>query len=276
MHERWRTFLEPQAAAGRPDVTVAAIVDHGAGAPLDPTLRSLGACPAIRRVVVLNRGGETLTVTNVDLLNEGPEALDGELAAVVEDNVLLIHSGVTLVPDAFDTMVRALASTDLDGLLPAGRIIHRQGSRVVPPLGGSAAFSLFEGVTFTGAMLVRRAALDGAKAGRAWAADSPFLGLADFCVARNGRIWPYPETVAERAADCPIEAKSALPARVEAYGDASASDRAYMLAAGYGAANGTPRVGYKRKLALAAMNIGLAPLVRIASGALRRFRRWTS
>src|SRR5207244_9639695 len=116
------------------------------------------------------------------------------------------------------------------------------------PLGGSAAFSLYEGVTFTGALLLRREALLAAKAGQPFAVESPFLGLADFCVARNARIWPYPEAVVERSGGTAIEARSALPARVAAYGQASPSDRYYMLAAGYGAANQQGRPGPKPQL----------------------------
>ena len=274
MHERWRSFLPREAASGAPLTSAAAIIDHSAGARLDLTLKSLGSCPSIRRFIVINRGGEALPLTNIDLLTADPEALDAELAAVVEDAVLLIHSGVTVVPDAFGAMLEALGSAGVDGLLPAGRITGEHGSSVVPPLGGSAAFSLFEGVTFTGALLVRRDALFAAKAGRAYAIDSPFMGLADFCVTRSERIWPYPEPVAERAASCRIDVKSSLPARVAAYGDASVIDRYYMLAAGYGAANHERPIAYNRELALALVNLGLTPLVRIGAWWMRRLRRW--
>ena len=70
--------------------------------------------------------------------------------------------------------------------------------------------------------------------------------------------------------------KGSLPARVAAYGEASAVDRYYMLAMGYGAMNGDRPVAYKRELALAAVNMGLAPLVRVGSWMRRRLRRWMS
>jgi glycosyltransferase involved in cell wall biosynthesis len=274
MHAHWQTFLPPrQAAASRP-LSVAAIIDHQAGARIDLTLQSLADCPAVRRLIVLNRSGDTLPVPSIDLLTEDADALTREIAIAVEDAVLLIHAGVTVVPDAFGVMVQALGSAPVDGLLPAGRVIAQHGSQVLPPLGGSAAFSLFEGVTFTGALLVRREALCLAKAGRAFAVESPFMGLADFCVTRNARIWPYPEPVVERAANCRIDVKSSLPARVAAYGDASATELYYMLAAGYGAANHGLPVAYTRQFALATVNLGLAPLVRFGSWGLRRLRRW--
>ncbi|HEV2718749.1 MAG TPA: hypothetical protein VG323_01925, partial [Thermoanaerobaculia bacterium] len=267
MHAHWRTFL-PEERETRSGHGLTAVVDHRPGAPLHLTLNSLCQCPSLRRFIVLNRGGETLPLKNLDLLTEDPSALDGELAAIDDDAVLLIHAGVAVVPEAMEAMLRALASADVDGLIPAARLE----ASVVPPLGGSAAFSLFEGATFTGAMLVRRDALFAAKEGRAYAADAPFLGLADFCVARSERIWPYPEVVAELSA--PIDAKSSLPARVAAYGDAPAAARYYMLAAGYGAANHERPVSFKRELVLRALDRGLSPLIRIGSWGARRLRRW--
>ncbi|MEA2338065.1 MAG: hypothetical protein QOE82_2072, partial [Thermoanaerobaculia bacterium] len=159
-------------------------------------------------------------------------------------------------------------------LLPAGRIVEKNGSRIIPPLGGSAAFSLFEGVTFTGALLVRRDALLAAKQGRSFAVESAFMGLSDFCVANGGKIWPYPEPVVERAEEVRINVKNALPARVAAYDGASSNDRYYMLAAGYGAASHERPVGFKRELALAALDLGLTSVVRVGSWGLRRLRRW--
>jgi glycosyltransferase involved in cell wall biosynthesis len=292
MHRNWRTFLPPHAEPAPSTYHVAAIIEHHQGARLDLTLQSLGACPSVWRFVILNRDGETLPLKNIDLLTGDVEIVEGELAAIVEDAVLLIHSGVTVVPRTFEAMVGALESAKVDGLLPAGRVIdsllaqtgvsvpHAQttlsvpGGRTIPPLGGSAPFSLFEGVTFTGAMLVRRSVLSNSKEGHPLAMDSPFLGLADLCVTYSERIWPYPEPVVERAEDCQFAVKSSLPARVEAYGDASPVDRYYMLAMGYGSVNADRPVAYKRELALAAINMGLAPLVRIGSWIRRRLRRW--
>lgn len=282
MHANWQTLLPPREEPAAPTFRVAAIIEHHAGARLDRTLDSLSTCATINRFVVLNRAGETLPLKNIDLLTADLEIVEDELALIAEDAVLLIHSGVAVVPPALDAMVGALASAEVDGLLPAGRIVDpdrpRTGvphhDRFIPPLGGSAAFSLFEGVTFSGALLVRRSALSAARAARPLAMESPFLGLADLCVTHSDRIWPYPEPVVERASDCVFAVKGSLPARVAAYGEASAVDRYYMLAMGYGAMNGDRPVAYKRELALAAVNMGLAPLVRIGSWMRRRLRRW--
>jgi len=206
---------------------------------------------------------------------EDPERLDDALAEASEEAVLLIHSGVRVLAQAFDAMLQALALAPVDGLLPAARLNRENGSRIVPPLGGSAAFSLFEGVTFSGALLVRRESLAAAKEGRPYAVESPFMGLADFCVTRSERIWPYPEPAVELPGDRAIAVRSSLPARVAAYDDASSTERYYMLAAGYGAASQERSVAPRRALALAAVDLGLAPLIRIGSWCLRRLRRWT-
>jgi hypothetical protein len=274
MHEQWRSFLPQRESTGAAAASVAVIIDHPAGARLDLTLNSLSACPSVQRFIVINRGGEMLPLKTIDMTAEDPEVLDAELAEVVEDVVLLIHSGVAVAPHAFEAMLQALGTAGVDGLLPACRVTGERHSSVAPPLGGSVAFSFFEGVTFTGALLVRRGVLAAAKSGRPFAVESPFMGLADFCVTRSERIWPYPEVVTERAEASRIEVKSSLPARIAAYDDTSANDRYYMMAAGYGAANHERPAAYKRALALAAVNLGLSPLVRIGSWGLRRLRKW--
>lgn len=279
MHAAWRTFLPPREQTARPTFRVAAIIEHHNGERLDKTLDSLGACASVVRFVVLNRGGEALPLKSVDLMTADLEVVETELAAIAEDAVLLIHSGVAVVPQAFDVMASTLESAHVDGLLPAARLVESPpgpAERIAPPLGGSAAFSLFEGVTFNGAMLVRRSALSAARAARPLAMESPFLGLADLCVTHSDRVWPYPEPVVERAEECDFAVKSSLPARVAAYGDASAVDRYYMLAMGYGGVNHERPLAYRRELALAAVNMGLAPLVRVASWMRRRLRRWMS
>jgi glycosyltransferase involved in cell wall biosynthesis len=281
MHTHWRTLLPPRTATAAPTFRVAAIIEHHEGARLDRTLDSLGTCASIQRFVVLNRGGETLPLPTVDLLAADLDGVEDALTAIAEDAVLLIHSGVAVVPAAFDAMVAALESTQVDGLLPATRIVDSNPAHAsahhetfVPPLGGSAVFGFFEGVTFTGAMLMRHSALTAARAGRPLVMESPFLGLADLAVSRSNRIWPYPEPLLERTDDCVFRVKGSLPARVAAYGEASAVDRYYMLAMGYGAVTGERPVAHHRELALAAVNLGLAPLVRVGSWMRRRLRRW--
>ncbi len=261
-------------SAGAPLLGVTAIIDHPAGARLDLTVDSLVACPSVRRFIVINRGGETLPLDNIDLTTGDPDAFEAALAAVNEDAVLLIHSGVSVDRNAFGAMLESLGTAGVDGLIPAGGVTGERRSSVVPPLGGSAPFSLFQGVTFTGALLMRREALVAAKEGRALAIESPFMGLADACVTQSERIWPYPEIVTEYVESFRLMVKSSFPARVAAYDDVSPTDRYYMLAAGYGAANHERPVAYKRELALAAINLGLTPLVRIGAWAMRRLRRW--
>jgi len=271
MHAHWKTFMRDENA-GRELPMVAAIIDHHPGARLEQTIDSLVKCARVNRFLVLNRGGESLPVENIDLMTADADAIESALATIAADTVLLIHSGVSILPRAFEMMLQAMNHAPADGLIPAGRVIGRRRARIIPPLGGSAAFSLFEGATFTGAMLVRREVLARAKSGRALSIESPFLGLADFCVTRAERIWPYPEVVVERPSDCAIDVKGALPARIAAYGDVSSDDRYYMLAAGYGAAAGQTRRISPSQLALTAADLGLSFAVRAGSWLARKLR----
>jgi len=271
MHAHWQELALSERSESKGPPKVAAIIDHCPGADLNRTIQSLCASPHVQRIIILNRGGEAMVPPNIDLLTADTDAIASELAGIAEECVLLIHSGVSIVPEKFEAMLQALDRTDIDGLIPAGRT----GTRIIPPLGGSAAFTLFEGVTFTGAMLVRRELLERAKAGRALAIESPFLGLADFCVTRGDRIWPWPEPVVERDATTAIDVKSTFPARVAAYDDASSEDRYYMLAAGYGAAASQSRAVSWNQLAMRATDLGLNVVARVGSWGLRRLRKWT-
>jgi glycosyltransferase involved in cell wall biosynthesis len=278
LHAHWRALIRPRPSAWstfrRP---VTAIVDHRAGLDLTATLASLASCAAVRRIVVLDRSGERAVaaehgdVRHLDLLSVDPEMLAGELEDMAGDAVLLVHSGVSIIPDALDPMLRALEADGVDGLLPAARIAGDGPARIVPPLGGSPAFSAFEGVTFTGAMLVRSEALFRAREGRTLAMETPFLGLADFSVTR-GTILPYPLAALEWSEHHRVETRSPLPARISAYDEASPTDRYYMLATGYGALHGERPVARKREVALALVNLGLGPMVRLGSWGLRRAR----
>src|ERR1700756_4995373 len=124
MHARWRSFLP--AAAEKPAASqhLAAIIEHQEGARLDRTLDSLAACPAVWRFVILNRSGAPLPVESIDLLTADVEVVEGALAAIGEEQVLLIHSGVAVVPETFEAMARALESAPADGLVPACRLIE--------------------------------------------------------------------------------------------------------------------------------------------------------
>jgi glycosyltransferase involved in cell wall biosynthesis len=272
LHANWRSLL-PAPRERAAVVEVVAVIDHRPQHDLDVTLRSLEACEGIRRIVVLNRGGRkilepppALLVRNLDLLIEDAESLDAELAA--ENAVLLIHSGVAVIPEAFAAMRAALGCEGVDGLVPAAALP----GAVIPSLGGSPSFALYRGLTFTGGMLVRGEALLAAKWRRPYAVESAFLGLADFCVTRGIEIWPYPAPVFQRSEEETPEL-GALPIRLAAYDDASAVDRYYMLATGYGAATGVRSTGHRRRLAVAVANLGLGSLLRGAWWGLQRAKR---
>jgi hypothetical protein len=135
----------------------------------------------------------------------------------------------------------------------------------IPPLGGSAPFCLYQGVTFTGAVLLRRRALMDAVDAHGLSPECPFLGLADACVASGQEIWPYAEVVLERPAGIDLDVASPARARLSAYEHASELDRAYMVAAGYGAAHGAMSVSGGRERALALVEMGLGSVVRGAA-----------
>jgi hypothetical protein len=275
MHTHWQELLpERSGPAADPVTMVVAIIDHPAGAPLGRTLESLWACPRIHRIVILNRGGEAIAQDNVDLLAAEADWIEKQLAEITEDAVLLIHSGVAILPDAFTAMLEALGRAPVDGLVPAGNLTGNSGTRLVPPLGGSVPVSLLDGITSGGALIVRREMVHRAMEGRALAIEAPFLGLADFCVTRSDRLWPYPEPVVERPDSLTIPSRSSLPARIAPYGEASANDRFYILAAGYEAgAQPSPRA-WMRPLAYAAIGSGFGFAVRAASWGRRRLRKW--
>ena len=111
-----------------------------------------------------------------------------------------------------------------------------------------------------------------ARVGRGLAAESAFMGLADFCVTRGIEIWPYPQPVFERPEHWTMGTERSIPARVMAFDDCSANDRYYMLAARYDARKGEPAVSQKRRMALAMVDLGLPQVVRFASWTRRRMR----
>ena len=267
MHSHWRSFLQRRTQS-EGTLTVAAIIDHSSGAAAGRTIDSLLACPSVKRFVILNRNDDALSNPNINLMNGDVDTIEKALQDIAEDVVLFIHSGVTVISGELERMLRSFDGAD--GLQPAAR----RGGRIIPPLGGSAVFSLYEGSTFTGALAIRRDALNAARASRPFAFDAPFLGLADYVVARNARVLPYPRAVIEQSDDCTFAAKSASPLRIAAYDDASPNNRYYMLAGGYDAASRERTVGYKRMLAFAAIELGLSRTVRFGARVLRVLRRW--
>ncbi|MBV8858863.1 MAG: glycosyltransferase [Acidobacteria bacterium] len=284
-HADARRYLKPQTdeAGGRRTRDVVAFVEGRTAAELEATLDSLAALDAVRRVVVLNRQGVQLPATagefyvrNIDLTVEDPSALDEELERLDGEAVLLIHSGIRVRADAFAGMLAALEGVGADGLQPAASASGAGAPKTVPPLGGDPSFTLFEGATYTGGLLVRAESLGRARAWREPSAESAFAGLADFCVTRGIEIWPHPEAVFEQAEGWARDAARPLPARVQAFDECPPADRYYMLSAGYGTsayvAGAGGRAGAHRRTVLALIDLGLLPVVRAASWARRRVR----
>lgn len=108
--------------------------------------------------------------------------------------------------------------------------------------------------------------------GHALTPELPFLGLADFCVADERQIWPYPEVVLDRPEGLTLDVRSDVRARVEAYQRASDGERSYMVAAGYGAARGARSLTAGRQGVLALVELGLGPAVRVAALGVRAAR----
>ena len=98
------------------------------------------------------------------------------------------------------------------------------------------------------------------------------MGLADLCVTRGIKIWPYPLTVFERRANWRADSPRPTRARVMAFGDCLATDRYYMLAAQYGAGTNEQAARQRRRMALALIDLGLLGVVRVASWTRRRMR----
>ncbi|MDX6529186.1 MAG: hypothetical protein QOH41_1476 [Blastocatellia bacterium] len=258
---------------------VIAIVDGGSPTELQVTLESLVGMESVDHVIVLNRGGVSLpstagkfSVRNIDLSIEDSEALDEELAKFTDEVILMVHAGICIRTDSFARMLLALDGANIDGLQPAAEVVGEGTRRTVLPLGGNPSFALFAGATFTGGLLVRGEAFRRAKVGRGLAAESAFMGLADFCITRGIEIWPYPQIVFERSEEWTIGTEKSIPARLMAFDDCSANDRYYMLAARFDARKGEPAVSQKRRLALTMIDLGLPQVVRVASWTRKRVR----
>ncbi len=282
-HSHATNYLPPRTgdAAGtrtdRPARRVVAVVDGRAVADLHATLQSLAGLPSVQHVVVLNRLGVglpphsgTFSVRNIDLLVEGAEALRAALAVFTDESVLMIHAGIRVRASAFARMCEALSRTDIGGLQPAAEITGEP-PRIVAPLGGDPAFTLLEGATYTGGLVVQPAALARILLDRELQHESAFMGLADFSVTRGVEICPYPDVVFERSAGWTMPAIALLPARLAAFADCSSTDRYYMLAAGYPTRTRPPV--WQRRAALTLVKLGLFRLVRVAARVRQRLER---
>lgn len=282
-HADARRYLMQRRSGSGSAHRAIAVVDSRSSMGLQETLESLAATGVIQHVIVLNHSGECLppaadsfSMRNIDLTFDEPFALDEEIAKLGDEAVLMIHSGVRVRARAFYDMLSTLEGAGIDGLQPAAEVVGGQTRKTVLPLGGDPSFTFFAGATYTGGLLVRGEALKRARFGRDLTVESAFMGLADFCVTRGNRVWPYPEPVLERAEGWADSTMRSLPSRVKAFDNCSPDDRYYMLATGYSTSAygaGTNRRAASRTLiALAMVDLGLLPLMRVASWARRRVR----
>ncbi len=262
-HANWMTYLTPVASPGT-SASVVAIVDGGSAADLDRTLTSLAAIKAIRRVLVLSRDGaadvpasKSFPVCNIDLSRNDTTALHDELATLDAKAVLLIHAGITVQAVAFAQMLPALTMADIDGLQSAGEVTRGTSRRIIPPLGGDPVFTRWEGATFTGGLLVRGEAVTRALRGPGVDPEQVFASLVERLVAQGGEIWPSPVPVFERTSFWKPAQVRPLPSSVEAQ----------------------PPRRSRAVWALRLIDVGLAPVVRVAASWRRRLsairsRRW--
>ena len=97
--------------------------------------------------------------------------------------------------------------------------------------------------------------------------ESAFLGLADYLVTSGVEIWPWPEPAFEYPKGLQLAPRSATPARLAAYAGSSPAERYYMLSIGSSSPN-----THKRELAMALIDLGLGPVVRLGAWGLRHAR----
>jgi len=269
-HANWHRHLTPVASPVPPG-RVVAIVDGTSAAGIQRTLESLAVLDAVHRVIVLTGAGAAATSTtrsfsvcNIGLSQSDTRVLDDELAAIADKTVLLICAGIAIHAGAFTQMLSALTTADMDGLQPAGEVPSGRARRIIVPLGGDPVFTLFEGATFTGGLLVRGSAFARMLRGRAYYSD---------LIATEGlEIWPYPQPVFEGSARWAPAPVTSLPSRVRALaGGSEANRRLAAKVRGVADTDHRPRRG-RVVWALWLIDLGLAPLVRVAASTRRRLR----
>jgi glycosyltransferase involved in cell wall biosynthesis/predicted O-methyltransferase YrrM len=260
MHEHWRDYLPGPARMGHiaPSRIVAIVDPAGKASSVERTVASLKDCPGVRRVVVLDRNDAS--------------AFREVLASLADDAVLLVHAGAAVQPEPLARMLMVLRAEGVEGFLPAAEVRIGDVYKILPHLGGSAPFALFEGATFTGGLLVRADVLLRAMRGRELALESPFFGLADFCLVR-GELWPFPEPVFSFEDDWRIRFHDDHPARVAAYAECAERDRVYIMAAGYRASKIHPEPFGRHKFAMMLVDAGFGPVMRVGLWGLRLARR---
>ena len=235
----WRDLL-PHTEAREPERRLTVVIDGGRGAELDASLASLSGLGSVDRIVVLDRSGAAKSpfadprVTVFEPGQDEPSMLlqgldDGPRA------VLFLRTGAQVVGEALAEFLRALSLPAVDGLLPAAEIGSGPARLVAPALGGSVAFSFYEGAAHTGGMVVKADRLAGVVDAQALPLEAEFLGLTDLAIIKGLEIWPYAEPALRQAPGYGDDLKRRRTrGRIEAYGGAEANERFYIEAVGYG------------------------------------------
>lgn len=247
-HLNWGVFLAEAAGdAGRPESRGLSVVVDGKAKPeaVERALRALVPCrPA--RIVVIDRGlGRSLQApagTTCEVLSPAAPTAQACFESLAADDVLLLAPEAVVDPVRVEALRAGLAASRAAALLPFATVGSGPDSRVVPSLGGSVPFGLFEGFAFSGCALVSASWLRRALA-EPLAASQPFLGLLDQVVLQGGRVWPWPEPcVTVGAPPQPMHRRT--PERASLFARAHPSDLRLIVALGLRAPEHAPR---KRK-----------------------------
>jgi glycosyltransferase involved in cell wall biosynthesis len=240
-HRSWRELLPAELPSLEPPRRLCAVIDHASGLGLEATLASLP--PEVHRVVIVDRSTAPVRpkcavspIRVIELGTEDPGALLEELRDDPTEAVLLLRAGVTVRGEALTGLLRALRHPEVDGLVPAALAGKGKDRAVVPPLGGSPAFSFYQGLGVTGGLVVKAERLSRAVRDGALAIESEFLGLADLALAGGLELWPYVEPVLWHPLGYETPCHSpGVPERIAAYDRASPTERYYIAAMGYAA-----------------------------------------
>ena len=232
LFEEWKSHLPPPPSRRPLGAGLTVVIEHDKRGNLRRTLDSLPP-EGLGRIIVINRSGLPIPDTHgptpvVELGQDDPLRLAREIAGSGAATLLLIHSGLALDGGQLRALLDALATPDVDALVPA--IADDPGSRprIIPPLGGSQSFCFYEGAVPGGMMLARADALLKV-AGTIVAPEADFFGMADGAVVGGLAIWPYAE-VAATAAEPPPRSpeRRRSPERVAGYDRATGTERFYI------------------------------------------------
>jgi glycosyltransferase involved in cell wall biosynthesis len=296
-HLGWRGWLEaarPRHGARNivecPSMLVI-IDDRGDAGNLERTLESLR--PALTEltrseVVVIDRslsrrpasarcGHAPLRIANVHrgnaeaIVRERILAGDGGL-------VLFLAGGATLLAQGLTLLTAVLSNDEVDGVIPSATCGDGANRQVVPALGGSIAFSYFEGVGFTGGATIKRDSLKVTAAHQRFAPQREFLGLLDLAVTGGLALWPLAEPAIDIThADKTKNSRMEEPALSRLYVAADPREACYIAAVGYGTYRGNTLLRWRRLLWMQLHSTKLFPLT-IAAGrfAMGWWSRWRS